>query len=208
MENPAFKKRKLKRLMTKKKIEKSIKRHERKLGIGVVFCILTLALCGPAFAQSGIIFDPTKRSFDPNLDTEVTKELNDLLPDDSYYQSSWNPHTFQDSQTGISGSLFLIGGVSTHRDSTGNIGTTYDYGSGVTTYRDSTGNIGTTFDYGDGMTTYRDSTGSIGTIYDYGNGVTIHRDSTGNIDTTFDYDDGYKTYQFTRPPLTRPDERD
>ena len=167
MEKPASKKRNLKRLMAMKKIAKSIKRYERKLGIGIVLCILTLALCGPAFAQSGIIFDPTKRSFDPNMDTEVTKELNDLLPDDSYHQSSWNPRTFQDSQTGISESLFLIGGVSTHRDSTGNIGTTYDYGSGVTTYRDSTGNIGTISDYGS----------------------------------------GYKTYQFTRPPLTLPDER-
>ncbi len=131
----------------------------------VVLCALTLALSGPAMAQRGSIVDYGIGPYE-SLDTEETRDISELLPD-LHYQSTWNFRTFQDSQRGISGGLFLIGGVSTHRDSTGNIGTTSDYGDGVT----------------------------------------IHRDSTGNIDTTFDYS-GYKTYQFTRPPLTRPDERD
>jgi hypothetical protein len=66
-----------------------------------------IALNGSAFAQRGMLFDPAANNFDSILDTEVTKPLSDLLPD-SHYQPSWNFHTFQDSQTGISGSLFLI----------------------------------------------------------------------------------------------------
>ena len=105
----------------------------------VVLCALTLALSGPAMAQRGSIVDYGIGPYE-SLDTEETRDISELLPD-SHYRSTWNFRTFQDSQTGISGSLFLIGDVSTHRDSTGNIGTTFDYGSGVTTYRDSTGNM-------------------------------------------------------------------